>query len=190
MKHRIWPVLGLTLGLLAGCGRSPSQGLTRVTLMLDWTPNTNHTGLYVAQAKGFYKDAGLDVTILEGAVDMAGSFSGIFQSAVYAYGREVVRDPANPSAYVDLAALQALEADPRFAGQKIELAPVRFNAIHPGITGDSPQWADKPLDAVLARTPTKRLVTMADVVDATVFLLENPAMNAENLYVDGGWMLM
>lgn len=72
----------------------------------------------------------------------------------------------------------------------IELAPVRFNAIHPGITGDSPQWADKPLDAVLARTPTKRLVTMADVVDATVFLLENPAMNAENLYVDGGWMLM
>lgn len=72
----------------------------------------------------------------------------------------------------------------------IELAPIRFNAIHPGITGDSPQWANKPLDAVLARTPTKRLVTMADVVDATVFLLENPAMNAENLYVDGGWMLM
>ena len=38
--------------------------------------------------------------------------------------------------------------------------------------------------------PTKRLVTMADVVDATVFLLENPAMNGQNLYVDGGWMLM
>ena len=72
----------------------------------------------------------------------------------------------------------------------IELAPIRFNAIHPGITGDSPEWRDKPLDHVLARTPTKRLVTMADVVDATVFLLENPAMNGENLYVDGGWMLM
>ena len=72
----------------------------------------------------------------------------------------------------------------------VELAPIRFNAIHPGITGDSPEWANKPLDAVLARTPTKRLVTMADVVDATVFLLENPAMNGENLYVDGGWMLM
>jgi NAD(P)-dependent dehydrogenase (short-subunit alcohol dehydrogenase family) len=72
----------------------------------------------------------------------------------------------------------------------IELAPIRFNAIHPGITGDSPFWAGKPLDAVLARTPTKRLVTMADVVDASVFLLENPSMNGENLYVDGGWMLM
>jgi len=72
----------------------------------------------------------------------------------------------------------------------IELAPIRFNAIHPGITGDSPEWRDKPLDHVLARTPTNRLVTMADVVDATVFLLENRAMNGQNLYVDGGWMLM
>jgi NAD(P)-dependent dehydrogenase (short-subunit alcohol dehydrogenase family) len=71
-----------------------------------------------------------------------------------------------------------------------ELAPIRFNAIHPGITGDTPFWAGKPLDHVVARTPTKRLATMADVVDATVFLLENPAMNGENLHVDGGWMLM
>jgi NAD(P)-dependent dehydrogenase (short-subunit alcohol dehydrogenase family) len=31
---------------------------------------------------------------------------------------------------------------------------------------------------------------MADVVDATVFLLENRAVNGINLYVDGGWMLM
>lgn len=72
----------------------------------------------------------------------------------------------------------------------IELAPIRFNAIHPGIVGDSPFWEDKPLDAVVARTPTGRLATMADVVDATVFLLENPAVNGVNLYVDGGWMLM
>ena len=72
----------------------------------------------------------------------------------------------------------------------IELAPIRFNAIHPGIVGDSPFWKDKPLDAVLARTPTGRLTTTADVVDATVFLLENRSVNGVNLYVDGGWMLM
>lgn len=72
----------------------------------------------------------------------------------------------------------------------IELAPIRFNAIHPGIVGDSPFWEDKPLDAVLARTPTGKLTTMADVVDATAFLLENPSVNGVNLYVDGGWMLM
>jgi NAD(P)-dependent dehydrogenase (short-subunit alcohol dehydrogenase family) len=72
----------------------------------------------------------------------------------------------------------------------IELAPIRFNAIHPGIVGDSPYWEDKPLDAVLARTPTKRLATMQDVVDATVFLLENRSVNGINLYVDSGWLLM
>jgi len=74
----------------------------------------------------------------------------------------------------------------------IQLKPIRFNAIHPGIVGDSPFWEGKQetLDAVAARTPTGSLVTMADVVDATVFLLENPAINGVNLYVDGGWMLM
>jgi NAD(P)-dependent dehydrogenase (short-subunit alcohol dehydrogenase family) len=72
----------------------------------------------------------------------------------------------------------------------IELKPIRFNAIHPGIVGDSPYWADKDLGPVIARTPTGRLATMADVVGATVFLLDNQAINGVNLYVDGGWMLM
>ena len=36
-----------------------------VTVVLDWTPNTNHTGLYVAQAEGWYADAGLDVEIIQ-----------------------------------------------------------------------------------------------------------------------------
>lgn len=43
---------------------------------------------------------------------------------------------------------------------------------------------------MIARTPTGRLTTMADVVDASVFLLENRSINGVNLYVDGGWMLM
>jgi NAD(P)-dependent dehydrogenase (short-subunit alcohol dehydrogenase family) len=72
----------------------------------------------------------------------------------------------------------------------IELAPIRFNAIHPGIVGDSPFWEGKALDTILARTPTNRLATMSDVVDATVFLLENRSVNGVNLYVDGGWLLM
>lgn len=72
----------------------------------------------------------------------------------------------------------------------VELAPIRFNALHPGIVGDSPYWEGKDLQAILDRTPTGRLATMAEVVDATVFLLENRAINGVNLYVDGGWMRM
>ncbi len=39
--------------------------LRKITFVLDWTPNTNHTGLYVAQAKGYFADAGLDVEIVQ-----------------------------------------------------------------------------------------------------------------------------
>jgi NAD(P)-dependent dehydrogenase (short-subunit alcohol dehydrogenase family) len=72
----------------------------------------------------------------------------------------------------------------------IELAPIRVNALHPGIVGDSPFWSGKDLSAVLARTPTGRLATMADVTDAAAFLLENRAVNGVNLTVDGGWIMM
>jgi NAD(P)-dependent dehydrogenase (short-subunit alcohol dehydrogenase family) len=74
----------------------------------------------------------------------------------------------------------------------VELTPIRTNAIHPGIVGDSPEWQGKPetvLDAIRARTPIGRLVTMDEIVDASIFLLENGAMNGVNLEADGGWML-
>jgi ABC-type nitrate/sulfonate/bicarbonate transport system substrate-binding protein len=41
-----------------------ADAATKVTVMLDYTPNTNHIGLYVAQAKGYYKEANLDVQIV------------------------------------------------------------------------------------------------------------------------------
>jgi NAD(P)-dependent dehydrogenase (short-subunit alcohol dehydrogenase family) len=73
----------------------------------------------------------------------------------------------------------------------VELAPIRFNAIHPGIIGDTPAWADKPeaLQAIRARTPGGRLATTEDVVDAVKFLFNNKGVNGVNLVVDGGWML-
>ena len=74
----------------------------------------------------------------------------------------------------------------------VELAPVRFNAIHPGVIGDTPAWTDKQaaLDAVSARTPGGRLATTEDVVGAVDFLLGNKGVNGVNLAVDGGWLLM
>jgi NAD(P)-dependent dehydrogenase (short-subunit alcohol dehydrogenase family) len=72
----------------------------------------------------------------------------------------------------------------------IELAPTRVNALHPAIVGDSPQWRDMPperLQSLVQRTPIGRLVTMAEIVSASRFLLENEAVNGINLVVDGGW---
>ncbi len=64
-------IMILTLMLsVTGCNgsgnkQSKKSGLKKVTVCLDWTPNTNHTGLYVALEKGYYEDAGLDVQIVQ-----------------------------------------------------------------------------------------------------------------------------
>jgi ABC-type nitrate/sulfonate/bicarbonate transport system substrate-binding protein len=65
---RILAALGAVLALLlAGCGGGSGGaggGSQTIRLALDWTPNTNHTGLYVAQQEGWFREAGLDVQFL------------------------------------------------------------------------------------------------------------------------------
>jgi NAD(P)-dependent dehydrogenase (short-subunit alcohol dehydrogenase family) len=74
-----------------------------------------------------------------------------------------------------------------------ELAPVRVNPVHPGVVGDSPAvepgWSPDATAAVVGRTPIGRLVTMQEIVDAVVFLLNNTGVNGVNLLIDGGWLL-
>jgi NAD(P)-dependent dehydrogenase (short-subunit alcohol dehydrogenase family) len=70
-----------------------------------------------------------------------------------------------------------------------ELAPVRINAVHPGIIGDSPFWENKDNSHIIARTPLGRLVTMEEVVGSVEFLLSNAGVNGVNLAMDGGWLL-
>lgn len=48
-------------------GGSSTDQPAGITLLLDWTPNTNHTGIYVADKLGYYADAGVEVTIVEGS---------------------------------------------------------------------------------------------------------------------------
>ncbi len=59
-------IITLMLGLTACQGKSD-----KITVVLDWTPNTNHTGMYVALEKGYYKELGLDVEIIQPPEDGA-----------------------------------------------------------------------------------------------------------------------
>jgi NAD(P)-dependent dehydrogenase (short-subunit alcohol dehydrogenase family) len=70
-----------------------------------------------------------------------------------------------------------------------ELRPLRVNSLHPGVVGDSPYWAEKTaaVERFSSETPLGRLATMAEIVDAAVFLLDNTAVNGVDLIVDGGW---
>lgn len=62
---------------LAACSKTTddsnktSKELTDITVCLDWTPNTNHTGMFVALDKGYYEEAGLNVTLVQPPEDGA-----------------------------------------------------------------------------------------------------------------------
>ena len=82
MKRKLYIVMMAVLMVvgISACGNRKSgqadapndrKDLKKVTFVLDWTPNTNHTGLYVAQEKGYFAEAGLDVEIQQPPEDGA-----------------------------------------------------------------------------------------------------------------------
>ncbi len=71
MKSKLL-IIVLVLGLiLTGCGdatkeeKTETKELTELTFVLDWVPNTNHTGVYVANEKGYFEEEGLKVNIVQ-----------------------------------------------------------------------------------------------------------------------------
>jgi len=72
MKKSMLMMAIVMVMMLSGCGNKASDnGLEKVTFVLDWTPNTNHTGLYVAQELGYFEEAGLEVEIQQPPEDGA-----------------------------------------------------------------------------------------------------------------------
>ncbi|WZL74476.1 ABC transporter substrate-binding protein [Clostridiaceae bacterium 35-E11] len=83
-------ILSCMLGLIAGCTsqtetpQSVEEGkdLKKVTVILDWVPNTNHTGLYVAKEQGYFAEEGLEVEIIQptegGSADLIAAGQGEF----------------------------------------------------------------------------------------------------------------
>jgi NAD(P)-dependent dehydrogenase (short-subunit alcohol dehydrogenase family) len=73
----------------------------------------------------------------------------------------------------------------------VQLAPRRVNAIHPGIVANSPYWSENPdfPERVRQATPTRRNVTMEDIVNGVDFLIGNRSVNGLDLYIDGGWLV-
>ncbi|KML33101.1 ABC transporter substrate-binding protein [Rossellomorea marisflavi] len=63
---RKWLMVVSAILLLTACssGGTEKEKLKKVSVVLDWTPNTNHTGLYVAKEKGYFEKQGLDVDII------------------------------------------------------------------------------------------------------------------------------
>lgn len=88
--------LVMLTALLAGCSGGSSQPeseeLKDITFCLDWTPNTNHTGLYVALAKGYYEEAGLNVSIVQPPEDGATSLVAAGQAQFGVTAQDTLAD--------------------------------------------------------------------------------------------------
>ena len=72
-------VLALVL-VLTACGGGRQEAENELSICLEWTPNTNHTGLYAAQALGYFEEAGLKVSIIQPPEDGASALCAAGQT--------------------------------------------------------------------------------------------------------------
>jgi len=127
----------LAVALLGGCGGKASEGLTPVKLMLDWVPNTNHTGIYVAKEKGYFREAGLDVTILEpGEVYPESAVSGGAVDFGISFQENVTLARAEGAPIVSIAAVMQHNTS-GFASLKSKgvTSPAQFEGLRYGAYG-------------------------------------------------------
>jgi NitT/TauT family transport system substrate-binding protein len=108
-----------------------------------------------------------NLAFFSGSIDAAGSFGGIFQSAVYAYGSELIKDPADPTRFTDLAALNALDKAGLFREQKIAIAPIKSGG--PGSVESDPllskdiRFFFQPNSSVLDLAQSENLRNLASI---------------------------
>ncbi len=106
-------LLGVCL-LLGGCERKQaSSGLTPVKLQTDWYPQPEHGGFYDAQIRGYYKDEGLDVTILPGGPYVNSSQEVAANAVQFAMGSSdnVLESVGNGAPLV--AVMATMQSDPQ-----------------------------------------------------------------------------
>ncbi len=129
-------VAGIVHGLLEGNRRvrdNPASQLDIIGKAFKWDAAKTKAELDKVHLSNLPEN----LAFFSGAIDMAGSFGGIYQSAVYAYGRELIKDPVDSARFIDSKPLAALEAGGEFAGQQIAIAPIR--------TEGKPVLEDNPL---------------------------------------------
>ncbi len=116
-------VKGLVHGILEGNRRlrdNQAENIAVVAKAFKWTEEEARDEL----ANVHLSNAPENRAFFAGTIDSAGSFGGIFQSSVLAYG-SLLRNPADPSRFADSSFLDAIVKRAPFSEQKIAIAPIR-----------------------------------------------------------------
>ncbi len=127
-------VAGLVEGLLEGNRQvrdNPTPWLDLIGKAFKWDRAETQAEL----AKVHLSNLPENLAFFSGAIDAAGSFGGIYQSAVFAYGSAILKDPVDGDRFLDLAHLKAIEQAGTFKDQKVAIAPIRSTGGAP-VEGD------------------------------------------------------
>jgi NitT/TauT family transport system substrate-binding protein len=117
-------VQGLVQGVLEGnrmVRDNRDAHLDTIAKAFKWTRESARDNL----AKVHLSNLPENMAFFSGAIDAAGSFGGIYQSAVLAYGSDLIKDPPDSDRFASLAALKAIEASGQFKDQKVAISPIR-----------------------------------------------------------------
>jgi len=117
-------VEGLVQGLLEGnrmVRDRPDSQLDVIGRAFKWTRDDTKAEL----AKVHLSNLPENRAFFSGAIDAAGSFGGIYQSAVLAYGSDLIKDPPDASRFLDTKHLDTLEKSGIFKEQTVAIAPIR-----------------------------------------------------------------
>ena len=118
-------VAALAAGLLEGNRKvrdNPSAHLDIIAKAFKWDREKAKSEL----AKVHLSNLPENQAFFSGSIDSAGSFGGIFQSAILAYGKELIKDPVDGDRFLDLKHLNDLEKSGIFKEQKVAIAPIRL----------------------------------------------------------------
>ena len=127
-------VEGLVAGLLEGnrlVRDNPGPQLDTVGRAFKWDREKTRAEL----AKVHLANLPENLAFFSGAIDAAGSFGGIYQSAVYAYGTQFIQNPVDADKFFDLTPLRAIEQAGAFKDQKVAIAPIRSSGS-PAVEND------------------------------------------------------
>lgn len=105
---RILVALMIVAGLISACQKKaePTPELEKLSITLDWTPNTNHTGIYLAKEIGYFTEQGLDVVIQEPGQSRTDQTVGTGKSEFgVSYQENVIRARSENIPLVSIAAV-------------------------------------------------------------------------------------
>ncbi|HEX5217570.1 MAG TPA: phosphate ABC transporter substrate-binding/OmpA family protein [Vicinamibacterales bacterium] len=117
-------VEGLVAGLLEGnrmVRDTPDAYLDVIGRAFKWSRDETKTELSRVHLSNLPENT----AFFSGKIDEAGSFGGIYQSAVLAYGSDLIKDPLDADKFVNNVGLLAAEKSGRFKDQKVAIAPIR-----------------------------------------------------------------